>query len=191
MERLNKVALVVSKILEVFHWIGEAGMLAVLVCSLVAGDWLENILTDGVSENGTMLSTYGFELMAVNADGTVNMKAVMLFSIGAIMILGLMAMVFRNIYLIIKTAKGGTWFANGSTPFQKDIVRMVREIGIFYIAVPVVGLAMSVISRLMLGAETAEISMSLEGFVTGLIILCLSQIFSYGMQLQRDVDGLL
>ena len=43
----------------------------------------------------------------------------------------LMAMVFRNVYLIFKTAEGKTWFSKGATPFQPDIVRMVREIGIF------------------------------------------------------------
>lgn len=62
-----------------------------------------------------------------------------------------MAMVFRNVYLIFRTAKGKTWFAKGDTPFQKDIVRMVREIGIFYLAVPIVSLLMSVVAVLVLG----------------------------------------
>ena len=81
--------------------------------------------------------------------------------------------------------------SKGATPFQHDITRMVREIGIFYISVPVIGLIMSVIARMVIGYETAEISMSLSGLISGILILCLSQVFSYGMELQKDVDGLL
>ena len=190
MKTINKIALVVSKIMEVFHWIVAAFMVAVLACSVFAGDWFGSILTDGASELGETLSTYGFEIVAVNSDGTVNMTAVALFSVGAIIILSLMAMVFRNVYLILKTAKGETWFSDGKTPFQKNIVRMVREIGIFSIAVPVVGLIMSIICRLVLGVETAETSVNIQGFIMGILVLCLSHIFSYGTQLQEDVDGL-
>ena len=186
MKTVNKIALVMSKIMEVVHWVAVAFMVAILGCALFAGGWFGGILTDGVSELGTTLSTYGFEIVAVNADGTVNMTAVALFSTGAIIIISLMAMVF----LILKTSKGETWFSSGKTPFQKNIVRMVREIGIFYIAVPVTGLIMSIICCLVLGVETAEISINVEGFVTGILILCLSHIFSYGTQLQEDVDGL-
>lgn len=117
--------------------------------------------------------------------------AAALFAAGALFIFSLMAMVFRNVYLIFKTAKRKTWFSKGDTPFQKDITRMVREIGIFYISIPVVGLVMSVISRLALGAEFAEVNTSIEGVVTGILLLCLSQVFAYGAQLEGDVDGLL
>lgn len=191
MKGINKIALVISKVLEILHWIADALMVAVLICSVAAKDWLEALLAKGVSEFGTSLSTYGFELMVVNTDGSVNMTAITLFSLGAIIILGLMAMVFRNVYLIIQTAEGKTWFSSGSTPFQKDIIRMVREIGIFSIAVPVSALIISIIARLVLGAETVETSVNVEGFITGILILCLTQIFTYGMQLQNDVDGLL
>ncbi len=191
MNQLNKIALVVSKVLEVLHWIGTAAAAGLLICTAVAGEWIGGILTKEVPELGKNLCVYGFEMTAVGADGKVRYAAVILFSIGAVLILSLMAMVFRNIYLIFKTAKGKTWFSKGSTPFQKDITRMVREIGIFYIAVPASGLIMSGVSRLVLGVEFAEISVNLEGFITGILILCLSQIFAYGVQLQNDVDGLL
>ena len=95
-----------------------------------------------------------------------------------------MAMVFRNLYLIIKKSEG-------TTPFQKDNVRMLREIGIFTIAIPVIGFVMSVIARLAIGYEVAEISNSMDGFIMGIIVLCLTQFFAHGVELENDVDGLL
>ncbi len=191
MKKFNTFALVISKVLEVIHWVGTAMMLFLFFFSIAAKDLLCKIIVQGVPEFGTGLTTYGFELIAVNTDGTINPMAITLFSIGAVVILSLMAMVFRNVYLIFKTAKGKTSFSKGDTPFQKDITRMIREIGIFYISVPVVGLIMSIISRIVLGIDVAEISVNFEGVITGILILCLSQVFAYGTQLQEDVDGLL
>lgn len=189
MKRINSAALIISKILEVVHWVMVGLMLCLLVTSLVAGQWLAPYLLRGVPLFGTELATYGFTLSAVGLDGSIDMAAIRLFCLGAVLILSLMAMVFRNVFLILKTTKGMTWFSKGDTPFQNDNTRMVREIGIFYMAVPVIGLVMSVIARLVVG-DAAEVSMNLEGLITGMILLCLSQVFSYGTQLQQDVDGL-
>lgn len=191
MKKLNTAGLWLAKILELLHWGAEAAMLVLLVLSLAAKNWLCGWLAQGVPAFGSSLTTYGFELTIAGAGGAVNPTAVTLFSVGAALIFALMAMVFRNVYLIFKTAQGKTSFSVGGTPFQKDITRMVREIGIFYISVPAVGLIMSVVSRLVLGAEHAEISVGIEGVITGILLLCLSQVFAYGSRLQGDVDGLL
>lgn len=191
MKKLNTAGLWLAKSLEVLHWAAAAGMVALLVLALAAGDWLSAWLAPGAAAFGPSLTAYGFELTLAGADGTINTAAAALFAAGSLFIFSLMAMVFRNVYLIFKTAKGKTWFSKGDTPFQKDITRMVREIGIFYISIPVVGLVMSVISRLVLGAEFAQVNTSIEGVVTGILLLCLSQVFAYGAQLEGDVDGLL
>ncbi len=190
-KKLNLLALIVSKFLEILHWLAAALMLCLLALCLAAPNWLSGLLAQGAQRFGRELTTYGFTLTVAGADGSVNLAAVALFTVGAISILSLMAMVFRNVYLIFRTAKGKTWFAKGDTPFQKDIVRMVREIGIFYLAVPIVSLLMSVVAVLVLGADAAEPSVNFEGVVTGILLLCLSQVFAYGTQLERDVDGLL
>ena len=114
----------------------------------------------------------------------VDTKTFVLFAIGAVIIFSLVAMIFRNLYLIIKKSEG-------TTPFQKDNVRMMREIGIFSIGIPVIGLIMNIIARLVLGPEAAEMSNSMEGFVMGIIVLCLTQFFAHGVELEKDVDGLL
>ncbi len=191
MKGINKIIMVISKVLEILHWVGSLLMAAVLVCSIAAKDWLANQISDAVIKAGDTISTYGFELKVVGLDNNVNMTAIMLFSITAVIVLGLTAMVWRNIYLILKTAKGKTWFSNGKTPFQKDIIRMVREIGIFYILIPVIGLIMSIISRIVLGVDVTEAAVDMGDIVTGILVLCLTQVFSYGAELEEDVNGLL
>lgn len=191
MKTINKITIVVAKILEVFHWFGVLLTMGMAVCSVVAKDWLKAILESGVPEYGTEVTTYGnFYVNPVLADGTVNMACMTVFFIGAAIIIGLMAMVFRNVYLILKTAEGKTKFSEGNTPFQKDIVRMTREIGIFLISIPAVSVVFSVLAQLIGRTSTMHITIGLESLIIGLFVLCLSQFFNYGKELQGDVDGL-
>ncbi len=186
MKRINTITMVVTKALEIIHWLGVALVAVLFVTSIVNGDWLCNILTSGTAEFGTTLTTYGFEITAVNSANEINMTAVTMFTGIAIVILGLMAMVFRNIYLIIKKSKT-------TSPFNKDNIRMLREIGIFTIAVPVLELIMSVIFGLVFGHNGSEITatVSINGIILGIIVFALTNIFSYGAKLENDVEGLL
>lgn len=187
MKKLNKIALVASKIIEIFHWVGTAFMAGLLICTFVARDWLQGILEQGVPQNGTTLSTYGFEIVAADTSGLVNLTMVTLFSIGAIIILALMAMVFRNVCLILKKTEE-------KTPFQNDVVRMLREIGIFTIAVPVISLIMNIVVGIVVGTDSVfftGFNVELSSFFMGILVLSLSQVFAYGASLEKDVDGLL
>ena len=185
MKGLNKLGKVITKILEVFHWVGAALMTAATVCSAVAPDWVKYFVGFDAKECcGVNLDVYGFEVNLPVANGNVDMTAFLIFGIGAVIILVVMAMVFRNLYLIFKNSEN-------TTPFQKDNIRMMREIGIFSIAVPVIGFIMSVIIRLVTGVETAELSIDMAGIFMGIIVLCLTQFFVHGAELEKDVDGLL
>ncbi len=184
MKGIDKLAKVVTKVLEVTHWVAEALMLAAMVCSMAAQQWLGYFVGLDTMGQEVELSAYGFEIMAPVVNGMVDTKTFVLFAIGAVIIFSLVAMIFRNLYLIIKKSEG-------TTPFQKDNVRMMREIGIFSIGIPVIGLIMNIIARLVLGPEAAEMSNSMEGFVMGIIVLCLTQFFAHGVELEKDVDGLL
>ena len=64
---------------------------------------------------------------------------------------------------------------------------MTREIGIFSISCPIIGLIMIIV----LEVNAVEISVNLEGLCTGIIVLCLTQFFIHGAQLEEDVEGLL
>ena len=185
MKGINKLGKVITKILEVFHWVGTALMIAATVCSVCAPDKIGYFVgVDAKECCGANLEVYGFEVNAPVVDGNVDMTVVLLFGIVAVLILSVMAMVFRNLHLIFKKSEN-------ATPFQKDNIRMMREIGIFAIAVPVIGLIMSIIIRPVIGIETAEISVDIGGIFMGLIVLCLTQFFVHGVELEKDVDGLL
>ena len=187
MKNINKVGTVITKILEVFHWVGAALMLAAAVCSVAAPDLVKYFVSFDAKECcGANFEIYGFEVNLPVAVGTavVDGAAFLILSIGAVVILAVMAMVFRNLHLIFKKSEN-------TTPFQKDNIRMMREIGIFTIAVPVIGLVMGVIVRLATGVEMVEISIDMSGILMGIIVLCLTQFFVYGANLEEDVDGLL
>ena len=185
MKNLNKLGTVITKILEVFHWVGAALMVAATVCSSVAPAWVKYFVGfDAKDCCGTNLEVYGFEVNAPVVNGETDMIAFMLFGIVATVILTVMAMVFHNLYYILKKSEK-------ATPFQKESIRKMREIGILVIAVPIIGLIMSVILRLVIGVETAEISIDMSGIFMGIIVLCLTQFFVHGAELEEDVDGLL
>ena len=185
MKGINKLGKIITKILEVFHWVGAVLMVAATVCSVAAPNLVKYFVGFDAKECcGANLEVYGFEVNAPVVNGNTDMTSFMLFGIGAVIILAVMAMVFRNLHLIFKKSENGT-------PFQKDNIRMMKEIGIFAIAVPVIGFIMSIIVRLVTGVETAEISIDMGGIFMGIIVLCLTQYFVHGADLEKDVDGLL
>lgn len=185
MKGLNRFGKIITKILEIFHWVGAALMAAAVICSVAAPAWVKYLVDFDAKECcGANLAVYGFEVNVPVVNGSTDMLSFMLFGIGGIIILAVMAMVFRNLHLIFQKSENGT-------PFQKDNVRLLKEIGIFSIAVPVIGLLMSTVIRLVTGVETAEINMDMGGVFMGIIVLCLTQCFAHGVDLEKDVDGLL
>ena len=185
MKRIDKLGATITKILEVCHWVGTALMVAATICSLAAPEWVGYFVGFDATECcGADLNVYGFRVTAPVVNGNVDMTTFFLFGIGAVIILALMAMVFRDLHLIFRKSEN-------TTPFQEDNIRMLKQIGIISIAVPLVGFIMSIITRLVIGADAAEISVSQSGIVMGIIVLCLTQYFIHGAKLENDVDGLL
>ncbi len=172
---------VVSKILEVCFTIGAVGMVILGIMSFFAKP--EDIIDDRLIQFGSVaISTYECNLEdAVRVQGVTYILSVGFF--------GLMAMIFRNIYLIVKTAEGETWFSTGATPFQPDNVRMVREIGIFLILIYVVGLIIE--AGAYIACQDIEGSTTMMPLVFGIIVICLSKMFEYGQKLQETEDGLI
>ena len=52
MKKIGTVTMVVTKTMEILHWIVAGLAAALAVCCGVAGDWLKGILESGVSEYG-------------------------------------------------------------------------------------------------------------------------------------------
>lgn len=189
MKKLNRAVIIISRIFEVFMWVGCGLSLIITVLFAVRKTDLLRYFTD-VTPGTALLSSGNFSLRALNEAGQPVFGAFILFFLMLVITLALMAMIARNVHLIFKTSEGRTRFSKGETPFQPDNVRMMREIGIFAIAIQAVKLLMSVIAGIALGPDAVESGVSLEGIFFGLVVLALSQYFAYGMQLQNDVDGL-
>ena len=184
MKSIGKIAQVLTKVVEIFHWVGTALMAAATVCAGVAPSFLKYFVAFDAKECcGAELSVWGFEITAPVKDGRVDTLFFILFGIGATVMLALMALIFRDLNLIIKRSEG-------KTPFLPENVRSFREVGLLSILVPMVGTIMSVIARIVLGAEAAEISANLGGLVIGIVILTFTEYFVRGIELERDVDGL-
>lgn len=180
-----KLGKIVTKILEVFHWVGAVLMTAATICSVVAPNWVKYFVGFEAKDCcGANLEVYGFEVNAPVVNGKTDMTTFMLFGIGTIVILIVMALVFRNLHLIFKKSEK-------ASPFQKENIRMMKEIGYYSIAVPIIGFVMSIIVRLVVGVETAELSIDTAGIFMGIIVLSLTQFFVHGANLEEDVDGLL
>lgn len=194
MKLINKLTMVLSKVLEVVHWIGAVSITIVLLLSIFNADFMSVMFTEGAQELGRTLTVYGLEATVVNSAGEINMIAVILLFVASIIVFCLMAMIFRNINLIMKTINGKNKHTTSTSPFQECVIRMVKEIGIFSIAIPVVGFIISTIIfavSIISGIDGTELSLNLSSFILGLISLCLTNVFSYGANLEKDVDGLL
>lgn len=189
MKKVNRIALVVAKIIEIFHWAGTVGMFALLLSSLLAKDWLRNILTNDILFDET-LSTCGFEVIIFNEAGVLNTTAVSVFAMGAVVILALIALLFRYVYLILKDTEVCKGFSEGSSPFKAGVVGKLYKIGSLSIALPVVGVVMGIVSCCIIGTESVKISLRFDGIIIGILVLCLTQFFSYGIDIQGDIDGL-
>lgn len=184
--KLNKAIIIIAKIVEIFMWVGCGISLCMLIACAVGHPELI-----GPQAGDTVLTTSNFSIHTHDVNGAVIPGSYVLLFITVIFTLTLMGMVARNVYLIFKTTEGETSFSKGKTPFQPDNIRMVREIGIFLIAIPVVELIMSAIAGAIIGIENVESNLNFVMIFVGLIPLALSQYFAYGMQLQNEVDGMI
>ena len=178
---LTKAAKIVMKWTEIVYWIDTAVMLASAVIALTNRAFIAEFWAEHADAAGKVsMSVCGFEqIVPVESSA----RASVLFFIAAVVLPALMAMIFRNLYRIIKKSEGGT-------PFQAENLRLLREIGIFAIAIPLVGLALSTVSRLLLGVDAVETSVQMQGFSMGLAVLCLTQFFAHGIALENDMEGL-
>lgn len=76
MKGIVKAAKIATKIVEVFHWVGTALMLAATVCSLAAPAWVKYLVGINAKECcGAELNVYGFEVIAPVENGSIDMKA--------------------------------------------------------------------------------------------------------------------
>lgn len=180
---VDRAAKVTTKILEVCHWVAAALMVGAIFCALFMPEKTGMFVGYSLQEDGAELSVYGFEVIAPIVDGRARTDVFVAFSVGAVILIVMMAWVFRELNGIIKRSEG-------STPFRMDNVKAMRRVGFILMALPIVGLNMGFVVRLVAGPGGAEISNGVEGFVMGIIALCLTHFFAHGVELENDMDGL-
>lgn len=180
---LNGVIGVASRVAEIGYFLFSAFCGGVAVFSLAKGNDAVNAVISS-SGGDSSIGTNGFEIAIAGKSGEALPAALTLFLIVGICTMFCMGMIFRNVRLIFKSAD-----VEGETLFNADVIRMVREIGFFCMAVPVIGFVALVVGRMILGADL-EASVQLHGFALGFVVLCLSQFFARGMELEREVEGL-
>lgn len=174
MKGIHKLGTVATKIVEVIYW----ASIALVVVGIVM-----------LAITPLIITPEEFNDLMINLDlegsenGKIDISFVLLGGLGAVLISTANALVFRNLHLIFKRS------AN-TTPFQQGNVRLMRQIGLFTISVPIIQLIMSILLRVVTGVEDVEINLDLTNIVMGIIVLCLTQFFAHGVELENDVDGL-
>lgn len=184
---LNKAGKIISKICEVFHWVGAViALVSAAVCFIAPNSASGKVFIDGLNGGAPC---YGMNVEFATINGA---TAGATFVVAAVMV-SIMAMVFRNANLCLKLADGETKHAKGATPFQPDVQRMIREMGIFMIASFVVALIGTIIiSAVAAGTGCSiETSTNFEMVIFGILMLCLSQMFTRGIELESEVEGLI
>lgn len=176
--KMLKIGKTLTKIIEIIGWCGVALCVILTVWNLFAPEVVENAYGAG------NLTIYGAEFDTSDPELT-NPKAlftVMLLT-GAVSAV-MLALTFRNANGVIRKALEGA-------PFQACTVKWMKQIGCYSMALPVIGFVGSLIAFLVGGMPTSEVMLNLDGFVMGVLVLCLTQVFAHGVGLQQDVDGLL
>lgn len=190
MNTMTRLAEIFTKIFQVGYSIGAVGILIGLVLFLFDRLLAPGSLVKGSPKPDQAVRMQGFSVIFGNQDGTIDSAALIIFLVTGGIVLGLMTMIFRNANLILRTMQGKTKFSKGKTPFQPDNVRMMREIGIYFIAINVVKIAAGAVATAVIGPDKVEGGGILGEAVIGLLMLCLSQVFAIGTQMQEDIDGL-
>ena len=95
------------------------------------------------------------------------------------------SMIFGNIYKVFKNIE------NDTTPFTKENVRLIKEIGIYAIVSPFVGAVISLVMAIIFKSPNFRATIDVTTLFMGFVVLCLSQFFAHGVELEDEVNGLL
>lgn len=184
MKNISKTTAIVAKIVEVFHWVGVVTMAVVLILSFPLNDTIMSSFSNAFSHSQSF-RMYDFDLVVMSDNANINLTGLRIGFACGIIISAIWAMVFRKVYLIAKnTMKPECSF------FCKDNLKMVKEIGIFAIASPVTSFIASIITKIIL-VHCAMFTVSINGFIIGLVVLFLTQFFAKGAELETEVEGLI
>ena len=172
--KLLKAGKIITLVAEIVGIIGAILCLAMTVMAFVNPQWL--------LENGT-LTVNGIEIskpMELVKDPMVPLAIVFFAGVG---VMGITALMFHRMRGIIMETMAGK-------PFQPCTVKWMRQIGYCAVSMPLVSVVMS-LGAMLIGVDGIFAELDFSGIMMGILVLCLTQVFAYGLELQKDVDGLL
>ncbi len=100
---LSKTTKIISKIFEVMFFLSSLVMIACTIFSFANPQLLGNFLLESVG-NGT-IATNGFEIQIAGKNGELLVGAMRFFCFAGVFSMLAYTMIFRNIFLIVKTQK--------------------------------------------------------------------------------------
>lgn len=106
----------------------------------------------------------------------------MVFLTGAVA-MGITALMLHRMHGIIVETMAGK-------PFQPCTVKWMKQIGYCAVAMPLVIAAMN-LWAMLISVDGNHAVLDLSGLLLGVLVLCLTHVFAYGLELQNDVDDLL
>lgn len=195
MKNTGKIGMILAKLTEIGFWIATVCMGVVFVLCLVKPAGFVEFTSRELAMGETSIEAMGLSISNIPVSEGSVAKVLLGFCPAAAILFSLTAMIFRNLYLIMKNLRADQKedFSEENSPFQPDIIRMVREIGIFALSIPVVELIANeilflVFRQMHMEVEMGGLNLSMVAF--GMVVLYLSSIFSYGAKLQQDTEGL-
>ncbi len=172
--KLRNFTAVLSKAMELFLWVIDAVMAAVIVILIICKDKIKYETVSGFKFNNIEMTRDNYLLV------------VCLCLVMAIIALTIAALIFRSINLIFKKT-------NTESPFSESNVKLIRRIGFLSIMIPFLKIVTTLVVKVVFPSITSEsmpFDVGVNEFIYGLIILCLSEYFAYGASLEKDVNGL-
>ena len=154
-----------------------------IVC-LAMSDSLLDLVKQQVLEGNISVSELGMTLEEFSKLGDMRTVAVLGCLYGFICT-ALGSMIFGNIYKVFKNIE------NDMTPFTKENVRLIKNIGIYAIVSPFIGAVISLIMAIIFKSPNFKATIDLTTLFMGFVVLCLSQFFAHGVELEDEVNGLL
>ena len=187
-EKFRKPLTSLMRFLEILHWFDGIVLLwagsAIPMHSVHINEAIFGIKQD------TMMNAYGMLFTLIDAKGNMRMHlvSVWLLLLGATSIL--LALIFRNVHKILKSLEGTKEQPEMGTPFTAENVERVKKIGIYSIVMPTIqNMVVYICGVLIKMNGLKDVNFEVRGFIFGIIVLCLAYVFSYGVNLQEEVDG--
>ena len=160
---INKITVILTRIIEISHIVAAILMAAAGICAAFAPGFTKYFIDIDSLAKEKVIEIYGFEAVLNIGPEGINFSVFAIFAVGAVIIMLIMAMIFHNLYIIMKKTECHAYFS-------EDTIKRLRQTGILSMAIPAVGLIMSVFIRLIAGVEYAELSVNMDGVFMGLVV---------------------